>query len=176
MMRSLLTFLLLALAAAPALATLDGSTAVVFAPGNAHPGGTVTFSFELTNNSPDGEAVREVRITFPEDSDALGGSWDDYGQGWDFDITITGEYDNYISFFDADGDPGEILPGQSGFFSVEVYLHTNMDCGTQFLDVRMFGDEGGDDPHWWKQDDNPWELCTVATEPFTWSSVKSLYE
>ncbi len=175
MKRALLVAFILSLAAVPAFATLDGSVAVVYPPGGMNPGDTVTFNFEVTNNSPDGEGVRELRITMPEDSNILSGTYDDYGQGWDFTVTVSGVYNNYISFMDVDGDPGEIQPGESGFFSVEVYLLPNMDCGPQHLDVRLFGDETGAHPHWIMQDDNPWELCAVPTESSTWSVVKELY-
>ncbi len=164
----------LAIAAAPAWATLDGSSAVLVGPGSANPGDTVELCFSVENGSPDGEAIREVRLTLPEDSDILSGYYDDAGQGWNFDFSIGGDYDNVGFFIDADGNPGEIAPGQMGYFYLTVFLHHNMDCGQQELAIKLYGDDTGDAPHWIRIYDYL-DVCGVATEGSTWSSVKGLY-
>ena len=174
-MKKFLSLLALAsLIASPALATLDGSSITLLSPASANPGDTVQFCFVVTNGSPDGEYVREVRFTLPEDSDVLSGWYDDTGLGWDFGFSIYGAYNNYASFLDADGDPGEIAPGETGYFYLTIHLFPNMDCGPQEIDAKLYGDETGDHPHWIRFFEHI-DLCAVPTQSNSWSSLKNLY-
>ncbi len=171
----LLILFALTLTVSPAFATLDGSVATLQSPGAANPGDTVIFTFEITNGSPDGEAINEIRLIFPGDSDVLSGTFDDQGAGWQLDFAIEGDWDEYAMFRDADGGFGEIAPGETGYFFIEVFLHVTMDCGPQHVDVRLFGDGVGEPQHWINLDDQPWQACGVPTVSDTWSGVKGLY-
>ncbi len=167
---------LLMLFAIPATASMTGCTGRVIGPGMAMPGDTVTFMFEITNGSPDGEATSAVHFRFPETFHIQDAWFDDGGAGWDFAWSAYGEYDEHIVFYDNDQEPelGEILPGQTGIFYVQLEITPNTDCGIYNLRWKQYGDLSGAHHHW-IYGILPYNVCGVATEEATWSSVKSLY-
>ena len=166
----------LILLAAPAMAAMDGSTGVVIGPGTALPGDTVTFMFYITNGSPDGEATSAVHFRFPETFQITDAWFDDEGAGWDFAWSSYGDFDEYVVFYDNDNDPdqGEILPGQGGTFYVQLTISPNTNCGVYDLVWKQYGDGTGAHHHW-THGEVPYDICGIATEEATWSSVKSLY-
>lgn len=172
----LLTLSGLLLLAAPALADMTGSTGNIIGPGTALPGDTVTFIFEIANGSPDGEATSSVHFRFPETFTVLDGWYDDGGLGWEFDWAAYGDYGERIIFFDAGNDPtvGEIAPGTGGLFYVSVLVSSNTECGIYSFRWKQYGDKIGGYPHW-MDGLLPYDICGIATEDATWSSVKSLY-
>jgi len=173
MKKLMLIFGLLALAM-PALADMSGGDFQILSPNIIFPGQTDDFAIEVCNNSPDGEWTNEVRIYVPQNWDILDGWYDDQGQGWDFNFSIGGDYNEIGIFLDADGDRGEIEDGQCGIFYVRVYLHENVDCVPVAIRGKQIGDGVGAPPHL-VEEYMSYLLCVIPVEESNWSTVKSLY-
>lgn len=118
-MRILLTILIIAVMAMPALAERDmtGSYVEIIGPDVANPGDTVTFEFNVCNGSPDAEWTTEVRFTFAETINVLDGWYDDGGLGWVFDFSTSGDFDETAHFLDGDeyGDHPHWIGGDLPF-------------------------------------------------------------
>ncbi|MBM4118485.1 hypothetical protein FJ251_12265 [bacterium] len=177
-MRSLLLVLTLSLllAASQASANMAGGTTQLLGPGTAMPGDEVTFIFEVRNGSSDGEATSAVQFRFPETFRVLEGWFDDRGQNWDFAVAPYGLFTERIIFYDIDNDfaQGEILPGQVGNFYVRVAINPNADCGIYDFHWKQFGDNQGKHLHY-VLGTLPYDICGIATETTSFSSIKSLY-
>ncbi len=160
----------------PALAERDmsGSHAEIIGPDIANPGDTVTFEFNVCNDSPDGEATKEVRFIFPQTINVLDGWFDDGGAGWNFDFYTSGDYDETAHFMDGDGGDGEIQSGECGTFFVTAFINPNTDCGPISIRWKQYGDEVGDHPHW-IDGYLTFVLCLTPVDDSTFSSVKALY-
>lgn len=173
----LLVFTLsLLLASSPASANMAGGTVQLIGPGMALPGDEVTFIFEVRNGSSDGEATSAVHFRFPETFHVLDGWVDDRGQGWNLAMAPYGLYTERIIFYDIDNDfaHGEILPGQVGTFYVRVLVTNNTDCGIYDFSWKQFGDNQGKHQHY-VLGTLPYDICGIATETTSFSSIKSLY-
>jgi hypothetical protein len=166
----------LLLASAPALANMNGGTVTIIGPGMVLPGTEVTFIFEVANGSSDGEATSAVHFRFPETFRVLKAWYDDRGQGWSLAMAPYGIYTERVIFYDVDNEPGvgEILPGQSGTFYIRVAISSNTECGIYDFDWKQYGDNTGKHPHY-LVGDMPYDVCGIAVEVTSFSSVKSLY-
>jgi hypothetical protein len=166
----------LLLASAAARADMTGGTVTLIGPGMALPGTEVTFIFEVTNGSSDGEASSAVHFRFPETFRVLEGWYDDRGQGWSLAMAPYGDYTERVIFYDPDDEPssGEILPGQSGDFYVRVAISSNTECNVYEFDWKQYGDNTGKHPHY-VIGTLPYDICGVAVESSSFSSVKRLY-
>ena len=166
----------LLLVSSPALADMSGGTAEILGPGMVNPSTIVTFMIEVTNGSSDGEATSAVHFRFPETFNVLEGWVDDRGQGWSFAMMPSGSYNERSIFYDADDDlaRGEILPGQSGTFYIRVAVTGSTDCGIYDIGWKQYGDNQGKNPHY-VLSSIPYDVCGIAVEEISFSSVKSLY-
>jgi len=166
----------LLLASAPALGDMNGGTVEMLGPGMVMPATEVTFVIAVTNGSCDGEATSAVHFRFPETFRVLDGWFDDHGQGWSFAAAPFGTYNERILFYDVDSSPGqgEILPGQTGDFYVRVAITANTECGIYDFDWKQYGDNQGKHPHY-VVSSFPYDVCGIAVEGSSFSSVKSLY-
>ena len=175
MNRLLIALIALGLSAGIASAQdMAGCYVNLLGPLAADPGETITFTFYAYNGSADGEGTSEVQFRFPDTFNVLDGTYDDGGAGWLFDFSVSGDYDQYAHFIDADGGEGEIQPGNGGYFYVTVYVSSNTECGPYNLHWKQYGDEVGEPQHW-IGGDLPFVVCPVATESKAFSNVKSLY-
>lgn len=158
------------------MGSMAGSTGRIVGPGVVTPGETVTFIFELTNGSTDGEGTSSVHFRFPETFTVLEGWYDDFGAGWDYVATPYGEYNERVIFQDSDEnlDEGEMQGGQTGLFYVRVHVSSNTNCDVYELVWKQFGDGVGAHHHWIGEH-LPYDVCGIATEPASWSRVRSLY-
>ena len=146
MVRALILVVSLALAATPAFASIAGSTCTTTDP--YLPGGTATMCWTCTNAGPTSnpECLDEVALGHPDGWTVACGTQDavdSAGNPVELDCTAGGQN---VTFADTDGGAGEVCPGQSWSFCVDV---TAPASPTEPVCVfyTLSGDGAGGDPH-----------------------------
>lgn len=147
MNRALASAAALCLFAAPALADIRGATCSTSDP--YLPGGTVRMCWTCSNDSPaapDPEALAGIALGYPDGWTVTCGSQgatDSSGSPVAFSCAASGRTLTYV---DTDGGPGEILPGRSWSFCVDVTAPPTA-TGTQCGFYTLSGDGSGAEPH-----------------------------
>jgi hypothetical protein len=173
-MRSIGIVLVVLALAIPALAGLGGSTVVLVSPSAIVPGQTYTFNFSVQNASGDGEAIKDVVVSFPDGFtlfpatmtyvplvlSPLRPDWNAYVPP----IDHTARWD------DANGGIGELFATESTSVAIDVTVALQL-YGTPLF-WCLTGDGTGAEPH---------EICgcidlsVSSVEPTTWSAIKAMY-
>ena len=135
------------LLAAPAFADIRGAQCTTSDP--YLPGGTATMRWTCSNGSPaapDPEALDQVALGFPDGWTVACGSQDATDSGGNpvaFSCTASGQT---VTYADTDGGPGEILPGRSWSFSVDVTAPATATTPVCAF-YTLSGDGSGGEPH-----------------------------
>jgi hypothetical protein len=145
--RALLAAATLCLFAAPALADIRGAKCVTS--DRYLPGGTARMSWTCSNDSPaspDPEALDGIALGYPDGwtvACVSQNATDSAGNAVSFSCSASGQTVNYV---DNDGGPGEIVPGRSWTFSVNVTAPA-AETGPQCVFYTLSGDGSGGGPH-----------------------------
>ena len=147
MNRALCAAVTLCLFAAPALANIRGAKCSTSDP--YLPGGTARMCWTCSNDSPtapDPEGLNKIALGYPDGWTVACGSQnvtDSYGNAVAFSCTASGQTVTYV---DTDGGPGEILPGRTWSFCVDVTAPATA-TGLQCAFYTLSGDGSGGEPH-----------------------------
>lgn len=155
-----------------ATADLGGSVVMMSSPTEVLPGETYSFSFWVQNESPDGEGIAVVQISFPDGYTLFEGT-----MGCDEIVPGRPSFDMYIPpvdhtaiWEDNNGGAGELLPAEGTTVHIDATVAA-LTYGTPIF-WCVQGDGVGDEPH---------EVCgcvEVAISPVaeqSWSAIKALY-
>lgn len=147
MIRAFRAAVTLCLFAAPALADIRGARCSTSDP--YLPGGTVRMCWTCTNDSPTApspEGLRQVALGYPDGWTVTCGTQnatDSNGSPVAFSCAASGQT---ITYTDTNGGPGEILPGRSWSFCVDVTAPAAA-TGSQCAFYTLSGDGSGGEPH-----------------------------
>ena len=147
MNRALCAAVTLCLFAAPALANIRGAKCSTSDP--YLPGGTARMCWTCSNDSPtapDPEGLNKIALGYPDGWTVACGSQnatDSNGNPVAFSCTASGQTVTYV---DTDGGPGEILPGRTWSFCVDVTTPPTA-TGPQCAFYTLSGDGSGGEPH-----------------------------
>ena len=147
MNRALCAAVTLCLFAAPALANIRGAKCSTSDP--YLPGGTARMCWTCSNDSltaPDPEGLNKIALGYPDGWTVACGSQnatDSNGNPVAFSCTASGQTVTYV---DTDGGPGEILPGRTWSFCVDVTAPATA-TGPQCAFYTLSGDGSGGEPH-----------------------------
>lgn len=147
MNRALCAAATLCLFAAPALANIRGAKCSTSDP--YLPGGTARMCWTCSNDSPtapDPEGLSKIALGYPDGWTVACGSQnatDSNGNPVAFSCTASGQTVTYV---DTNGGPGEILPGRSWSFCVDVTAPATA-TGPQCAFYTLSGDGSGGGPH-----------------------------
>ena len=147
MNRALCAAVTLCLFAAPALANIRGAKCSTSDP--YLPGGTARMRWTCSNDSPtapDPEGLNKIALGYPDGWTVACGSQnatDSNGNPVAFSCTASGQTVTYV---DTDGGPGEILPGRTWSFGVDVTAPATA-TGPQCAFYTLSGDGSGGEPH-----------------------------
>jgi len=145
--RALCAAVTLCLFAAPALANIRGAKCSTSDP--YLPGGTARMCWTCSNDSPtapDPEGLNKIALGYPDGWTVACGSQnatDSNGNPVAFSCTASGQTVTYV---DTDGGPGEILPGRTWSFCVDVTAPATA-TGPQCAFYTLSGDGSGGEPH-----------------------------
>ena len=147
MNRALCAAVTLCLFAAPALANIRGAKCSTSDPYLS--GGTARMCWTCSNDSPtapDPEGLNKIALGYPDGWTVACGSQnatDSNGNPVAFSCTASGQTVTYV---DTDGGPGEILPGRTWSFCVDVTAPATA-TGPQCAFYTLSGDGSGGEPH-----------------------------
>ena len=147
MNRALCAAVTLCLFAAPALANIRGAKCSTSDP--YLPRGTARMCWTCSNDSPtapDPEGLNKIALGYPDGWTVACGSQnatDSNGNPVAFSCTASGQTVTYV---DTDGGPGEILPGRTWSFCVDVTAPATA-TGPQCAFYTLSGDGSGGEPH-----------------------------
>ena len=147
MNRALCAAVTLCLFAAPALANIRGAKCSTSDP--YLPGRTARMCWTCSNDSPtapDPEGLNKIALGYPDGWTVACGSQnatDSNGNPVAFSCTASGQTVTYV---DTDGGPGEILPGRTWSFCVDVTAPATA-TGPQCAFYTLSGDGSGGEPH-----------------------------
>jgi hypothetical protein len=159
--RALCAAVTLCLFAAPALANIRGAKCSTSDPYLT--GGTARMCWTCSNDSPtapDPEGLNKIALGYPDGWTVACGSQnatDSNGNPVAFSCTASGQTVTYV---DTDGGPGEILPGRTWSFCVDVTAPATA-TGPQCAFYTLSGDGSGGEPH------NIIECGTCQPQAFT---------
>ena len=168
---------LMLMVAVPASADRDltGSYVELVSPCEICANTTFTFTFYVTNASPDAEWLTIIEVDFPPGFTVIEGT-DHYepvgtpGETWAYDFTLAGAA---CAWVDADGGYGEMYGGESGYFTVNANTG-DISEGVTLL-WFLLGDEWGSPPHLVGGEIQLPLGGPSATDETTWSKLKTLY-
>lgn len=147
MNRTLYAAVTLCLFAAPALADIRGAHCSTSDP--YLPGSTARMRWTCSNDSPtapDPEGLAKIALGYPDGwtvACASQNATDSNGNPVAFSCTASGQT---VIYLDTDGGPGEIVPGRSWSFSVDVTAPATA-TGPQCAFYTLTGDGAGGEPH-----------------------------
>lgn len=171
-----LALLLAALAVAgSAAAEIDGASVSLISPSVIVPGQTYTFSFAVQNASGDGEAIRNVVVSFT-DGFTLFPATMTYSPV--VPVPIRPDWTMYVPpidhtarWDDANGGIGELFATESTVVGIDVMV------ASQLYGIPLFfcleGDGTGAEPH---QVCGCVHLSVSSVEAASWSTVKAMYK
>ena len=168
MNRALCAAVTLCLFAAPALANIRGAKCSTSDP--YLPGGTARMCWTCSNDSPtapDPEGLNKIALGYPDGWTVACGSQnatDSNGNPVAFSCAASGQTVTYV---DTDGGPGEILPGRTWSFCVDVTAPPTA-TGPQCAFYTLSGDGSGGEPH------NIIECGTCQPKAFTPTNTPTL--
>jgi hypothetical protein len=173
-MRGIAVAVLVLAVAVPALAGLDGSSVTLIAPSAIVPGQTYTFSFTVQNASLDGEAIKNVVVSFPDGFTLFPATMAytplvpvPLRPDWNMYIPPV---DHTARWDDANGGIGELYAMESTTVAIDVTVAEQL-YGTPLF-YCLEGDGTGVEPH---------EVCgcvylsVSAVAPTSWSTIKAMY-
>ncbi len=162
--------------AGPAAADLTGSTITKLSPAGALGlGQYVPLRLQVTNTSPDFNWISDIDLRLPSCCIVVAMSYDDSPSGGDWVFDMFGVPGSAVSYVDGAGDEwGEIPAGDFGY--LDLLVHVDAACPpSSRLFYDLYGDGFGNPPHELLNQFITLSFDEVATEPASWSAVKSRY-
>jgi uncharacterized repeat protein (TIGR01451 family) len=173
-MRSIAITLLVLAVALPAAAEVDGASVSLISPAVIVPGQTYTFTFAVQNASSDGEAIRNVVVSFPDGFTLFPATM---AYAPIVSVPLRPDWTMYVPpvdhtaiWDDANGGLGELYATESTTIAIDVTVAMQLYGTPLFYCVQ--GDGTGAEPH---QYCGCVYLSVSAVEPTSWSAIKSLY-
>jgi hypothetical protein len=160
------------LVAGAAGADLTGSYLMMSGPTEVIPGEEYTFSFWVRNESPDGECIANVRVSFPDGYTLYPGTmaYDELMVGVPSWVMYVPPVDHTAIWEDDNGGVGELAPTEGTTISIEVKVADVLYGTPLFWCVE--GDGAGDESH---EVCGCLSVCVNPVEMRSWTSIKSLY-